>query len=100
MKKPCSVHFQTDLVAFFPTEASFRLLKPATMPMLYQNILIQLGQEIWATSIAFVVAVTIAVALRFLTKSVTKLGLDADDWWILVAYVLFIPQQALELHGE
>ena len=92
--------FIPDAVVSSLIKGIYRFQQLDAIPMFYQNVLIILGREIWVTSIALVVAVTVAVALRFLTKAVTQIGLGADDWWILTAFVLFIPQQALELHGE
>lgn len=54
------------------------------------------------TNAALVVTILglIAVALRFLTRRLTKAGIAADDWWILIGLLLLIITGSLLLYGK
>ncbi|ESZ90140.1 hypothetical protein SBOR_9478 [Sclerotinia borealis F-4128] len=53
------------------------------------------------TTAALIVTIlaVIAVALRFLTRRLTKAGIAADDWWILIGVLLLIVTGSLLLYG-
>ncbi|KAA8571276.1 hypothetical protein EYC84_000603 [Monilinia fructicola] len=53
------------------------------------------------TTVALIVTIlaVIAVALRFLTRRLTKAGIAADDWWILIGLLLLIITGAVLLYG-
>lgn len=55
-----------------------------------------------ATTTASTVVATlaiVAVTLRFLTRRITKAGLGADDWWILIGLLFFVVTGGLLLYG-
>ena len=47
------------------------------------------GKQLLYTSIAFMIATTIAVALRIIAKFKTKAGFAIDDLWIVLALIDF-----------
>ncbi|KAJ8060208.1 hypothetical protein OCU04_010551 [Sclerotinia nivalis] len=53
------------------------------------------------TTAALIVTIlaAVAVALRFLTRRLTKAGIAADDWWILIGLLLLIITGSLLLYG-
>ena len=51
-----------------------------------------------ASTVVAVLAV-IAVVLRFLTRRITKAGIGADDWWILVGLFFTLLTGGLLLFG-
>ncbi|KAB8298299.1 hypothetical protein EYC80_002028 [Monilinia laxa] len=53
------------------------------------------------TTVALIVTIlaVIAVALRFVTRRLTKAGIAADDWWILMGLLLLIITGAVLLYG-
>jgi hypothetical protein len=41
----------------------------------------------------------ITVILRFVTRKLTKVGLGADDWWILIGLIIMFLTEGLLLYG-
>jgi len=62
--------------------------------------LIPNGPSLFGTGIAFLVAGGLAVLLRFYTKAVNKATYGADDWLILVGYLLWVCEQSIQLTGK
>ena len=55
--------------------------------------------EVIQTAIVFTVLTTVAVRLRFWTKSTTKAGFGADDVLIGISLLLFYGLAGVEIHG-
>lgn len=53
-----------------------------------------------ATAVVFMGVGAVAVALRFLARSIKKTFFGWDDWSILIALLLFILATGLELKGS
>lgn len=63
----------------------------------------QVSQQAQATNLATAVLGVIAVIvviLRFITRRITKAGVAADDWWILVGLLSWFMAGGLLLYGE
>lgn len=41
----------------------------------------------------------ITVILRFITRKLTKAGLGADDWWILIGLIIMFLTEGILLYG-
>lgn len=52
------------------------------------------------TALAFLIADTIAIALRIISKGKTKNGLQSDDWWTFAALVFFSVYAVIVIYGE
>lgn len=52
-----------------------------------------------ATSYIFITISTVAVGLRFISRYLAKASYGWDDWTILVALILFLVGEGLELRG-
>lgn len=52
------------------------------------------------TALAFVIADTIALGLRIVSKYTTKKGLRNDDWWICAGLLFFYTWCGLIMYGE
>ncbi|KAI9641747.1 hypothetical protein NHQ30_009603 [Ciborinia camelliae] len=57
------------------------------------------SQHTTTAAVIVTILAAIAVALRFLTRKLTKAGIAADDWWILLGLLLFIVVGSLLLYG-
>ena len=59
------------------------------------------GNEILITGIIFGIIAGTAVLLRFLTKAKNpKASFGFDDWWILIACILFWTEDAIQIWGK
>lgn len=56
--------------------------------------------EVIQTAIVFTVLTTIAVGLRFWTKSTTKAGFGSDDVFIGIALFLFYGLVGVQIYGR
>ena len=52
-----------------------------------------------AASTAVTVLAIVAVALRFWTRRIIKVGYGWDDWWILIGVLLLLATGATLLYG-
>lgn len=59
------------------------------------------SDEVFVTGMVFGVLAAVAVFLRFLTKITNPTGLFGwDDWWILIACLLFWLEDGLQIAGK
>lgn len=58
------------------------------------------GKKSLGSGIAFLVVATVAVALRFYSKTFTKAKLAADDWWIGLSLIGFFAFIGVEFWGK
>ncbi|KAF7869961.1 hypothetical protein EAF04_004745 [Stromatinia cepivora] len=59
----------------------------------------EIAQHTTTAALVVTILAAIAVALRFLTRRLTKAGIEADDWWILIGLLLMVILGSLLLYG-
>ena len=58
------------------------------------------SNEVFVTGIVFGILASVVVFFRLFTKITNPAGkFDWDDWWILVAFILFWIEDALQIWG-